>query len=114
MKHAIVIGGGPAGIKAAHSLQKQGVRVTLLEHAEVLGGLASSFDVQGVRIERYYHFICKGDDHLVDTLSELGLSHKLCWRDSSMRTESRMSFAEGGDAAKTAPATSAKQKTKHE
>lgn len=84
MKRAIVIGGGPAGIKAAHALQKQGAQVTLLEHAEVLGGLASSFDVQGVRIERYYHFICKGDDHLIDTLAELGLSHKLRWRASSM------------------------------
>jgi len=82
--HAIVIGGGPAGIKAAHELIKGGARVTLLETAPILGGLASVFDVQGVRIERYYHFICKGDDHLVRTLDELGLSGKLHWRDSRM------------------------------
>ena len=81
---AIVIGGGPAGIKAAHELVKAGAQVTLLESAPVLGGLASVFDVQGLRIERYYHFICKGDDHLIDTLEELGLSHKLRWRDSRM------------------------------
>jgi len=80
----VVIGGGPAGIKAAHALVKAGVQVTLLESSSVLGGLASSFDVQGVRIERYYHFVCKGDDHLVDTLEELGLSHRLRWRDSRM------------------------------
>ena len=80
----MVIGGGPAGIKAAHALVKAGVQVTLLESSSVLGGLASSFDVQGVRIERYYHFVCKGDDHLVDTLEELGLSHRLRWRDSRM------------------------------
>jgi len=80
----VVIGGGPAGIKAAHSLVKAGAEVTLLESSSVLGGLASSFDVQGVRIERYYHFICKGDDHLVDTLAELGLSDRLHWRDSRM------------------------------
>jgi len=79
-----VIGGGPAGIKAAHALVKAGLEVTLLEGSSVLGGLASSFDVQGVRIERYYHFICKGDDHLVDTLAELGLSQRLHWRDSRM------------------------------
>ena len=83
-RRAIVIGGGPAGIKAAHHLVKSGAEVTLLESAPVLGGLASAFDVQGVRIERYYHFICKGDDHLVETLGELGLSHKLHWRDSRM------------------------------
>jgi len=80
----VVIGGGPAGIKAAHALVKAGLEVTLLEGSSVLGGLASSFDVQGVRIERYYHFICKGDDHLVDTLAELGLSQRLHWRDSRM------------------------------
>ena len=84
MKRAVVIGGGPAGIKAAHALVKAGAEVTLLESSQVLGGLASSFDVQGVRIERYYHFVCKGDDHLVDTLAELGLSHRLRWRDSRM------------------------------
>ena len=82
--HAVVIGGGPSGVKAAHELIKTGARVTLLETAPILGGLASVFDVQGVRIERYYHFICKGDDHLVETLDELGLSHKLHWRDSRM------------------------------
>jgi protoporphyrinogen oxidase len=84
VKRAVVIGGGPAGLKAAHVLVKAGVNVTLLESSPVLGGLASSFDVQGVRIERYYHFVCKGDHHLVDTLAELGLSHRLRWRDSRM------------------------------
>lgn len=83
-RRVVVIGGGPAGLKAAHAARKAGAEVTLLESAPVLGGLASSFDVQGVRIERYYHFICKGDDHLQETLAELGLAHKLRWRDSRM------------------------------
>ncbi|PYQ48224.1 MAG: hypothetical protein DMF78_21785 [Acidobacteria bacterium] len=83
-RRVVVIGGGPAGLKAAHELAKAGAEVTLLESAPRLGGLASAFDVQGTRIERYYHFICKGDDDLVATLDELGLSHKLHWRDSRM------------------------------
>jgi protoporphyrinogen oxidase len=83
-RRVVVIGGGPAGLKAAHVARKAGAEVTLLESAPVLGGLASSFDVQGVRIERYYHFICKGDDHLQATLDELGLSQRLRWRDSRM------------------------------
>ena len=81
---AVVIGGGPAGLKAAHELVKAGARVTLLESGPVLGGLASSFDVQGTRIERYYHFICKGDDDLLETLAELGLSARLHWKSSRM------------------------------
>ncbi len=83
-KKAVVIGGGPAGIKAAHGLAKAGLAVTLLESAPVLGGLASSFDVQGVSIERYYHFICRGDDDLVETLAEIGLQDRLHWKDSRM------------------------------
>lgn len=83
-KRVIVVGGGPAGLKAGHVLAKDGAEVTLLESAPVLGGLASCFDVQGVSIERYYHFICKGDDELVETLAEIGLSKKLHWRDSRM------------------------------
>ena len=83
-RHVAVIGGGPAGLKAAHTAIKAGAAVTLLESAPILGGLASSFDLQGTRIERYYHFICKGDDHLQETLAELGLSDRLRWRDSRM------------------------------
>jgi protoporphyrinogen oxidase len=83
-KRAVVVGGGPAGLKAAHTLAKAGLQVTLLEHSSVLGGLAGSIDVQGVRIERYYHFICRGDDDLVLTLAEMGLSDKLHWRSSRM------------------------------
>jgi len=83
-REAVVVGGGPAGLKAAHVLAKGGLRVTVLESSSLLGGLASSFDVQGARIEKYYHFICKGDDDLVSTLDELGLSAKLHWKSSRM------------------------------
>jgi protoporphyrinogen oxidase len=80
----VVIGGGPAGVKAAHELVKGGAQVTLVEGSRVLGGLASVFDLQGVEIERYYHFICRGDDQLVATLDELGLGGRLRWRSSRM------------------------------
>lgn len=83
-RRAVVIGGGPAGLKAAHVLAKGGMAVTLLEHSGLVGGLAGSFDVQGVRIERYYHFICRGDDDLTQTLAELGLQDRLHWKSSRM------------------------------
>lgn len=83
-KRAVVIGAGPAGLKAAHLLVKQGLEVTLLESSPLVGGLASSFDVQGTRIERYYHFICRGDTDLVETLDELGMSARLHWKSSRM------------------------------
>jgi len=83
-RRGIVIGGGPAGIRAAQRMQKDGIDTTLLESAPVLGGLASSFDVQGVSIERYYHFICRGDDELVEALGEIELAGKLHWKSSRM------------------------------
>lgn len=83
-RRAVVIGAGPAGLKAAHVLVKQGLDVTLLESSPLVGGLASSFDVQGTRIERYYHFICKGDEDLIETLDELGLQARLHWKSSRM------------------------------
>jgi protoporphyrinogen oxidase len=81
---AVVIGAGPAGLRAACDLSRQGLDVTVLEGTGAIGGLASTFDMDGVAIERFYHFVCKGDDDLVGTLGELGLAEKLCWRRSRM------------------------------
>jgi protoporphyrinogen oxidase len=83
-QRAIVIGAGPAGLRAAFDLASAGADVTVLEGSAVIGGLASTFDMSGMPIERYYHFICRGDDDLIATLRELGLSHRLCWRRSRM------------------------------
>ena len=41
--HAVVVGGGVAGITAAVCLADAGVRVTLVEKRPMLGGRASSF-----------------------------------------------------------------------
>jgi len=46
--------------------------------------MAAHFDFGGVSIERYYHFICKTDAPTLELLSELGISDKLRWRDTSM------------------------------
>ena len=83
-RRAIVIGAGPAGLRAAYDLACAEVDVTILEGSAVVGGLASTIDMDGVHIERYYHFICRGDDDLVGTLDELGLAKRLRWRRSRM------------------------------
>lgn len=68
-----VIGSGLAGLAAAYDLGRAGKAVTVLEAASVVGGLASSLDILGHRIERFYHFICRGDDELMKLVDELGL-----------------------------------------
>lgn len=74
-----IIGGGPAGLALAYRLGRQGHAVTLFEAASGFGGLASSFRFGDIDVERYYHFICKGDDEYVRWLDELGLSGALRW-----------------------------------
>ncbi|MFA5113995.1 MAG: NAD(P)/FAD-dependent oxidoreductase [Candidatus Margulisiibacteriota bacterium] len=79
-----VLGGGVMGLSAAYELAKQGHAVTLFEQEDRLGGLAASFDWQGLRLERYYHFICLPDRHYLSLIGELGLKPQLHWRQTKM------------------------------
>ena len=82
-RRVVVVGGGLAGLAAAYDLSRAGCAVTILEAAAEFGGLASSFRLEGVPVERFYHFICRSDDHLVRLVRELGLDDKLRWRTTS-------------------------------
>ncbi|GAA0671075.1 hydroxysqualene dehydroxylase HpnE [Streptomyces thermocarboxydovorans] len=54
-RHAVVVGGGLAGITAALALADAGVRVTLLEGRPRLGGLAFSFRRDGLTVDNGQH-----------------------------------------------------------
>ena len=83
--HVIVIGGGVAGLTAAYELARAGAKVTLFERADRLGGLASSFAVEGgVELERYYHFICRPDRPYFESLRQLGIENRLRWVTTKM------------------------------
>jgi len=72
-----VIGGGISGLTAAYFALQKGFSVALFEGTEQLGGLAGSFDFGGVRIEKYYHFICGGDHTLLSFADRLGISNEI-------------------------------------
>lgn len=80
MKRVGIVGGGVAGLMAAWELSRLGFGVDLFESSSELGGLAGSFDFDGVRIERFYHFICRNDLTLIDTCRRLGLGEELLWK----------------------------------
>jgi protoporphyrinogen oxidase len=46
--------------------------------------MTASFDFDGTRLERYYHFVCLNDDPHLEMLAELGLKDKLHWRETRM------------------------------
>lgn len=79
-KHVVVLGAGLAGLTAAYRLVRQGYTCTLVEAANEVGGLASSFSLQGRNVERFYHFICRGDDDLLKLAAELGLQDAVRWK----------------------------------
>jgi protoporphyrinogen oxidase len=84
-KHVGIIGGGIAGLVAAWHLARAGRRVTVFERAPRLGGLAGSFEVEpGCSIEKYYHFICRGDTGYTSQIDHFGLRHKLHWVETDM------------------------------
>jgi protoporphyrinogen oxidase len=84
MSRVVVIGAGAMGLAAAYHALKRGHKVILLEAAPEPGGMAAHFDLGGLSIERYYHFVCKADQSTFDLLAELALGDRMRWVPTSM------------------------------
>jgi protoporphyrinogen oxidase len=78
-KAIAVLGAGPMGLAAAYQLALDGHKPVIFEADNRVGGMAASFDFNGLQIERYYHFHCTSDSDLFVLLRELQLEHKLHW-----------------------------------
>lgn len=72
------------GLATAYDLLRKGHTVHLFEGDTQLGGMSASFVFDGIKIERYYHFICKADEPLFAMLRELGIEDTLRWRPTKM------------------------------
>ncbi len=79
-----VIGGGPMGLAVAYQLSKMGYTPFVFESDIKLGGMAASFDFDGIELERYYHFHCLNDTAFLKIINELNLSELLKWKKTSM------------------------------
>jgi protoporphyrinogen oxidase len=78
--HVVVIGAGFAGLSAAWELVRSGVRVTVWEADEEVGGLAGTFEVGGTRLERFYHHWFTSDTDVADLVRELGQEDQVLHR----------------------------------
>ena len=78
--HVVIIGAGFCGLAAAYELGKQGIRATVLERDAEIGGLAGSFYVNGVRLEKFYHHWFTNDVHVMQLIEELGKRDQILLR----------------------------------
>jgi len=71
-------------LAAAYHALKAGHQVEIMEAGPEPGGMAAHFDLDGLSIERFYHFVCKGDQSTFELMKELGIGDRMRWRTTSM------------------------------
>jgi len=79
-----ILGGGIAGLASAHYLSKKGIKVTILEKSDELGGLLKSIKLDHNYLEGYYHHIFSSHTDVMALLEDLGMSSDLSWYETKM------------------------------
>ena len=74
-----IVGGGIAGLAAAHRLQQHGYDVQIFEASDEVGGLAAVYETAGDPIEKFYHHLSASEETIIDLVEELGLGEDLEW-----------------------------------
>ncbi|MBI0298491.1 protoporphyrinogen oxidase [Streptomyces sp. PRKS01-29] len=75
--HVVVIGGGIAGLAAAHRLLDGGARVTVLEASERLGGKLRSGEIEGVPVDLGAESMLARRPEAVELARAVGLGDRL-------------------------------------
>jgi oxygen-dependent protoporphyrinogen oxidase len=73
-QHVVVIGGGIGGLVAARECAKVGMRVTLLEAEEQLGGSIRTAELDGITVDAGAESFATRGGHVRALVDELGLS----------------------------------------
>ncbi|MBN1582928.1 MAG: NAD(P)/FAD-dependent oxidoreductase [Anaerolineae bacterium] len=83
MTNVAIVGAGITGMSAADELAQRGITCTIFERDEMVGGLAGSFQVNGVYLEKFYHHLFTSDTAAAGLIERLGLGDKLEWLPTS-------------------------------
>ena len=81
-----IVGAGVTGLAAAYDLSKNDHDVVIYDRAPFLGGQASTFEINGTRLERGYHHLFQSDIDIIELMEEIDLGHKMRWIDSKVGT----------------------------
>lgn len=74
-----IVGGGMMGMTIAHRLAQKGQDVTIFEAAPEVGGLASSWMMNDVEWDKFYHVILLSDFYTRGILKDIDVENKLKW-----------------------------------
>lgn len=80
MSKIAIVGGGACSLAAAYYLSKKGHSVSIFESASELGGLGSSYILEGYPTEKFVHHLFYSDKYFRDLVDELGLSKNLIYK----------------------------------
>ncbi len=83
-KRIAIVGGGIAGLTASLRLAQAGFDVTLWERAPKFGGQAGAFEVDGGKLEYFYHHLFQSDTQITELIHELGIGDRLAWLPSNV------------------------------
>lgn len=79
-----IIGGGISGLASAYRLAERGHQVTVLESSDSLGGLGTFFELDGRKIDCFYHCLMPSDEYLLSLVDDLRLTKRLYWKNTLM------------------------------
>ncbi len=85
-KKIAIIGAGYTGLTIGYRLLKAGFDVTIYEKENFAGGLASGFQLDGLPMEKIWHFLYMSDRDALALAEELGVKKHLTFHDSSIST----------------------------
>lgn len=80
----IVVGGGITGLMIGYFASDAGLRVTILESQARTGGLMSTTQIGGTRLEKFYHHFFTHDAELLWLLDRLQLQDRVLFRPTRM------------------------------
>jgi protoporphyrinogen oxidase len=89
-KNVVILGGGLAGLAAANKLLDKGFNVKIIEGAPFLGGLASSFYMEGEEIPKFNHHIVRHNTKTLEYLKRYKCMGNNTW------TKIRVGIAKNG------------------
>jgi oxygen-dependent protoporphyrinogen oxidase len=76
-KHVVVVGGGVGGLIAARECAKVGMRVTVLEASDAVGGAIRRAELDGVAVDAGAESFATRGGHVRALLTELGLADRI-------------------------------------